>query len=312
MDKAVTGRLEDIIEASGTAARLILNEPLSKHTGFRTGGCADAFIETGDANVIGQILALAHSENVPVYVIGNGSNLLAADEGYRGIIIKMTAPEGSDAISFGDGCTVRVPAGCSLGLLAHECAKKGLTGLEFAAGIPGSVGGAVVMNAGAYGKEIKDVLTLVTVMDRNGTVSVLKAEELKLDYRYSVVPERGWIVLEAVFTLKTGDSEQISGYMAELAGRRREKQPLEYPSAGSIFKRPEGYFAGKLIEDAGLKGFSVGGARVSEKHAGFIINTGGATSDDIMTLIDTVREKVRDRFSVTLEPEVRMLGFDKE
>ena len=310
MENSVKSRLEEIKRTAGGTVRLIFDEPLKMHTGFKTGGCADAFAETSDARVISQIFELASSEKVSVCVIGNGSNLLVSDAGYRGIIIRMAETDGSEPVSFADDARVRATAGCSLGTLAHECAKHGLTGLEFAAGIPGSVGGAVVMNAGAYGGEIKDVLAEVTVMEKDGRIVKAGADELKLAYRYSVVPERGWTVLEAVFALKPGEPAQIFECMAELARKRKEKQPLEYPSAGSTFKRPEGYFAGKLIEDAGLKGFSIGGAMVSQKHAGFVINTGNATSSDIMELIDTVRNRVNERFNVVLEPEVRMIGFD--
>ncbi|MBQ7796482.1 MAG: UDP-N-acetylmuramate dehydrogenase, partial [Lachnospiraceae bacterium] len=242
--------------------------------------------------------------DTPWYVVGNGSNLLVSDKGFPGVIINTAKFDKLET----DGVTVIAGAGVLLSKVASVAYKAGLKGLEFAAGIPGSVGGACVMNAGAYGSEMKHVLKTVTVLKEDGEVATLPAEELELGYRTSVIPKRGYLVLEAEFSLEEGNQEEIKSVMNDLASRRKEKQPLEYPSAGSTFKRPEGHFAGKLIEDAGLKGFTVGGAQVSEKHAGFVINKGGATASDIYTLCKEVEQKVQEAFGISLEMEVELLG----
>ncbi|MBR6293427.1 MAG: UDP-N-acetylmuramate dehydrogenase [Lachnospiraceae bacterium] len=318
---------------------------LSSCTSFRTGGPADLAAYPGNSKELGELLRLCRQEGVPCYILGNGTNVLAPDEGFRGVVIltsemreisikeetgndEETGIEEETGINDGttgndevtgikDGTTgindektwiVKAGAGVLLSTLSMECAKRSLTGLEYARGIPGSVGGAVVMNAGAYGGEVKDSLIGVTVMSgEGGEPFKMKAEELELGYRHSIIPERGLVVLEAEFELAKGDHDSIFALMDELSARRKEKQPLEYPSAGSTFKRPEGYFAGKLIEDAGLKGFSVGGAQVSEKHAGFVINKGGATSADIMNLIKEVQRRVYEASGVMLEPEVKFM-----
>ena len=282
-----------------------VDEPMSEHTTFRTGGKADLLVDVRDIDLLKKIITLAISEQITYYIIGNGSNILVSDEGIRGIVIRSCIkPE----MNF-NGRFVHASAMCSLSKLAKEAANRGLTGLEFAAGIPGSVGGAVVMNAGAYGGEIKDCLTDVTVMDEHGDILILLTEQLKMGYRTSIIPRKRYIVLFAGFDLTPGEREESLRTIADLAARRREKQPLEYPSAGSTFKRPEGFFAGKLIEDAGLKGFGIGGACVSEKHAGFIINRDGATSKDIYDLINEVRKRVYENSGVMLEPEVKLIGF---
>ena len=321
---------------------------LSSCTSFRTGGPADLAAYPGNSKELGELLRLCRQEGVPCYILGNGTNVLAPDEGFRGVVI-LTAEmreisieektgnderigndekTGNDEKIVNDGeigtdgklgndeeigndektWIVKAGAGVLLSTLSMECAKRSLTGLEYARGIPGSVGGAVVMNAGAYGGEVKDSLIGVTVMSgEGGEPFKMKAEELELGYRHSIIPERGIVVLEAEFELAKGDHDSIFALMDELSARRKEKQPLEFPSAGSTFKRPEGYFAGKLIEDAGLKGFSVGGAQVSEKHAGFVINKGGATSADIMNLIKEVQRRVYEASGVMLEPEVKFM-----
>ncbi len=294
------------------------NVLLSSCTSFRTGGPAGIAAYPGSIEELGILLKVCKQENIHFYVLGNGTNVLAPDEGFEGVVILMSEMRGihidknnsldeaSDEAEI--TYTVTSGAGTLLSVLAMECAKKELTGLEFARGIPGSVGGAVVMNAGAYGGEIKDSLVSVKVMKDDGSEPFeMTCEELELGYRHSVIPERGLVVLEATFMLKKGDKDAIFGLMEELATKRKEKQPLEFPSAGSTFKRPEGYFAGKLIEDAGLKGFTVGGAQVSEKHAGFVINKGGATSADIMKLITEVQKRVFETSGVKLEPEVRFM-----
>ncbi|MBO4505773.1 MAG: UDP-N-acetylmuramate dehydrogenase, partial [Lachnospiraceae bacterium] len=248
---------------------------------------------------------------IPYYIIGNGTNLLVSDDGFRGIVVVIK--EGKADISYverEEEVLVRAHAGAPLTKVAYDAARRGLAGFEFAAGIPGSVGGAVFMNAGAYGGEIKDVIVSARVMDTEGNIFDMDRDALELSYRHSVIGEKNLIVLEAVFALKRGDTGTILATISELNAKRRDKQPLEYPSAGSTFKRPEGYFAGKLIEEAGLKGYSVGDACVSEKHCGFVINKGRATSSDIIKLIGEVSDRVYRNSGVRLEPEVRMIGFD--
>lgn len=246
---------------------------------------------------------------MPYYILGNGSNLLVSDKGYGGVMILMG--EGFAQIREDVSGELAAGAGALLSRIAREAQEHSLTGFEFAAGIPGTLGGAVVMNAGAYDGEMKNVLKTVRVMDKNGRILELSANELELGYRRSCIQEKEYIVLSAVISLKQGDKEAIQTKMAELAGKRRDKQPLEYPSAGSTFKRPAGYFAGKLIEDAGLRGYREGGAQVSEKHCGFVINSGGATAEDIRLLCRSVQKKVKETSGVDLETEVRMIGWDE-
>lgn len=294
----------DKLAAVVSAENITLNEPMSKHTTFRIGGTADVFV-TPKVSEVADIVKLAKEYKVPVTVIGNGSNLLVGDKGIRGLVLSFGKP--ADEIVL-EGTHMRVGAGTLLSKSAQEAAKNSLTGLEFAAGIPGTLGGAIVMNAGAYGGEMKDVVVSATVLTPQGEVKVLSLEELELSYRHSCIPENDYIVLEAELTLAVGKEEEIRAIMDDFKGRRIDKQPLEYPSAGSTFKRPEGYFAGKLIQDADLRGYSVGGAQVSEKHCGFVINKGGATAADVCTLMKNVKEKVYEQFQVELEPEVKMIG----
>lgn len=279
-------------------------EPMSGHTTFRIGGEADIFVSP-TMEELGQVLAIAKEEQVPVTVIGNGSNLLVGDGGIRGLVVEIGT--GMSKISL-EGNILTAEAGALLSQTANAAAAAGLGGMEFAAGIPGSVGGAVTMNAGAYGGEMKDILRSAKVLTRDGQLLTLPVEELDLGYRHSCIPEKDYVVVEAQFALTPKPEEEIRGLMSELAGRRREKQPLEYPSAGSTFKRPEGYFAGKLIMDAGLRGYTVGGAQVSEKHCGFVINRGNASAADVRTLMEDVQKRVYEKFGVTLEPEVKMIG----
>jgi UDP-N-acetylmuramate dehydrogenase len=285
--------------------KVYINEPMSAHTTFRTGGPADRYCIPDDTDELRKLVLECREENIPYYVIGNGSNLLVSDAGYRGCIIEIG--KGISSILC-DGQTITAGAGALLAVISQEAKNHALTGMEFASGIPGSLGGAVVMNAGAYGGEMKNILRSVLLMDENGRFFRETPEELELSYRHSNIPDRNLIVLEAEICLTPGDKEEIAAAMRTLAEQRREKQPLEYPSAGSTFKRPEGYYAGKLISDAGLKGYTVGGAMVSEKHAGFVINKGGASSGDILAVIDHVTKVVQDRFGVVLEPEVKILG----
>ena len=279
-------------------------EPMSKHTTFRIGGAAEVFAAP-DARELPQLLAMAKGADVPVTVIGNGSNLLVGDRGIAGLVIEIG--ERMSEVRIEDTILV-AGAGALLSKAAQTAAAAGLGGLEFAAGIPGSVGGAVVMNAGAYGGEMKDVLQSVKVLTEEGELLILTTEELELGYRHSCVPERKYIVVEATMELSAKPEEEIRAYMAELRAKRVEKQPLEYPSAGSTFKRPEGYFAGKLIMDAGLRGYTVGGAQVSEKHCGFVINKGDATAADVRQLMQDVHDRVKEQFDVELVPEVKMIG----
>ena len=281
---------------------ILENEPMSKHTTFRIGGNAEVFVSPKISQVA-DILKLAKEYEVPVTIIGNGSNLLVGDKGISGLVLSF----GKDAEEIQvDGSCMIVSAGALLSKIAAEAAKRSLTGFEFAAGIPGTLGGAIVMNAGAYGGEIKDTLVSSLILDENLEIRTLTAEEHELSYRHSVFHEQpGWIVLETTFSLTPASRDELHAKTVELLKKRNEKQPLEYPNAGSTFKRPEGYFAGKLIEDAGLRGFSVGDAQVSEKHCGFVINQKNATAKDVCDLIDKVRETVAKQFGVTLEAEVR-------
>lgn len=295
---------------------LLRDEPMKKHTTFRIGGPADYYAEP-DMSRISKLIEIAKACDMPVTVIGNGSNLLVGDKGIRGLVIGigkgMSEIEVTEAVAQDftaqDNChIITAGAGAILAAVAAKAAEASLSGLEFASGIPGSVGGAVVMNAGAYGGEIKDVLIDATVLTADGELKTVTRDELDLSYRHSIVPEKGYIVLSARFRLTPKPKDEIKSYMAELRAKRVEKQPLEYPSAGSAFKRPEGYFAGKLIMDAGLRGYSVGDAQVSEKHCGFVVNKGEAAAADVLTLIKDVQETVLKQFGVKLEPEVKMIG----
>ena len=307
------GRIYEFLTEVVDRDRVQINVPLKEYTSFKVGGPADYMVQTGNRDEIEKIITIAKQENVPYYVLGNGTNMLVSDDGFRGIIILMKDKDSKPQFKENDSeVSVIVSAGYLLSKIANEAASKGYSGLEFASGIPGSVGGAVVMNAGAYGGELKDVLEYATVMDEEGNVSKMNPTELQMGYRSSIIQKKGLIVLDTCFSLKKGDESKIKAEIRELNERRRDKQPLEFPSAGSTFKRPAGYFAGKLIEDSGLKGYSVGDAQVSEKHCGFVINKGKATAGDIYRLIADVIGKVYESFGVELEPEVRLLGFDEE
>ena len=282
-----------------------VDEPMKRHTTFRIGGPADYFLLPSSEEELSGILKICKNEELPYFILGNGSNLLVSDEGYRGVIIQLYRNYGDITVK---GNEIHATAGALLSQIAAAAKNASLTGFEFAGGIPGTLGGAVVMNAGAYGGEMKDVLKEVTVMTAAGEILVLPAEKLEMGYRTSLVKTKGYLVLSAVIVLEQGNQEAIKARMKELTEQRVSKQPLEFPSAGSTFKRPEGYFAGKLIEDAGLKGFSVGGAQVSKKHAGFVINTGSATAADIWNLCNEIQNRVQNEFGVTLEMEIQKLG----
>lgn len=305
MDKNFYSRLTEILPED----RIKEEEPMRLHTTFRVGGPARFFVMPKTAEELQGIIACCRETQVPYYIIGNGSNLLVSDQGYEGVVVQIFKEMNEIRI---EGEEIVAQAGALLSAVAARAAEASLTGFEFAAGIPGTLGGACVMNAGAYGGEMKDILSSVRVMEREGQIRELPAHELALSYRHSCVPERGLTVLSARLTLRKGEEGKIRARMEELSAARREKQPLEYPSAGSTFKRPEGYFAGKLIQDAGLKGYSVGGAQVSEKHAGFVINRNQATPEDIRALIEEVQKRVWETSGVCLEPEVKFLGFENE
>lgn len=286
-------------------AKVLVNEPMASHTTFRIGGPADYFVMPETVEEVAAVLKLCKEEEMPYFILGNGSNLLVGDKGFRGVVIQLY--KNFDELQI-EGTTVTAKSGAMLIRVAKESGKAGLTGLEFASGIPGTIGGAMVMNAGAYGGEMKDVLVEVKVLDEHGEEKVLSLEELDLSYRHSCILENNYIVVEATMDLQMGMEDLIREKMAKLRDQRVEKQPLEFPSAGSTFKRPEGYFAGKLIMDAGLRGYTVGGAQVSEKHCGFVINKGGATAADVCKLMKDVNDKVVAQFGVALEPEVKMVG----
>ena len=285
--------------------KVLEQEPMARHTTFRIGGPADYFVELGSIEQIRAAIQVCREENLPWFVLGRGSNLLVSDKGYRGVILSIYKDFQKTEIQ---GETVTVQAGVLLTTLSGKVLDASLTGLEFASGIPGTIGGAVVMNAGAYGGEMKDIVRKVTVLDQDGEVRTLTCGEMQFGYRTSLAKKKGYIVLGAELTLKQGEKEKIREEMQALKAKRIEKQPLEFPSAGSTFKRPEGYFAGKLIMDVGLRGAAVGGAQVSEKHCGFVVNTGNATAADVRELMRQVQGKVQEQFGVHLEPEVRFLG----
>lgn len=283
-----------------------LDEPMKKHTSFKVGGPADILVTPKNIDELIKVIRSCKESKVPYFIVGFGSNLLVKDGGIRGVVIKLS---NFSNIDIKDN-VIKVQCGASLAKTAREALKHSLSGLEFACGIPGTVGGAVAMNAGAYGGEMKDVLCNVTILDHDGNVKILSHDELELGYRTSAVLKNQYIALECEMNLKNGEYDEIKKTIDDLMGRRAEKQPLEYPSAGSTFKRPVGYFAGKLIEDSNLKGKTIGGASVSEKHSGFIINKNQATAKDILDLISHVQEIVKKEFDVVLETEVRIIGED--
>lgn len=297
--------LYEFLESQIPKEYIKADEPMSKHTTFRVGGNADFFVEIGSPVELANMIKYLKQIERDYLVMGNGSNLLVGDKGYEGVILHLGSRFNRIET---DGETVTAQAGALLSSVAKAAAQSGLTGLEFASGIPGTVGGAVVMNAGAYDGEMKQVVSKVTVMTEDGELLELDNDTMEFGYRTSIIKSRPFIVLEARLTLAKGDAAAIREKMEDFACRRKSKQPLEYPSAGSTFKRPEGYFAGKLIMDAGLRGYRIGGAQVSEKHCGFIINVGNATAADISELMDEVVERVKEQFSVTLEPEVIRIG----
>ncbi len=299
-------QIYDEMKGAFPGLAMTMDEPMSRHTTFKVGGPADIYIEPASDMVI-PVLDFLNQHQVPVTIIGNGSNLLVRDGGIEGAVLSFG--KNASAIEI-EGNEIKVQAGAMLSTVANAAAKAGLSGLEFAAGIPGSVGGAVYMNAGAYGGEMKDVISSVRLLTRRLQVIEISGPELDLSYRHSIIMDIGGTIIDATLRLTPGKQEDILAVMEENKAKRIEKQPLNFPSAGSTFKRPEGYFAGKLIEDAGLKGYSVGGAQVSEKHCGFVINKDQATAADIIQLMADVDARVFDQFGVHMEPEVRIIGRD--
>lgn len=284
---------------------VMLNEPMKNHTSFRTGGEADIFVSPDSIKSLKDVIKLFRENDIPFYIFGNGSNMLVSDRGIEGAVIHIG--NGFSSIEVNEN-KITSGAGAILSAVSNAALENSLTGFEFASGIPGSFGGAVFMNAGAYGSEIKNVIKSVLVLNENLELEELSKDRLELGYRSSIFQKNNYIILGGTIELETGNKDNILSEMNELNAKRREKQPLNFASAGSTFKRPEGYFAGKLIEDSGLKGKTIGGAQVSEKHAGFIVNTGTATTDDIINLMDFCKKTVYEKFGVMIEPEVRITG----
>ncbi|WP_024864354.1 UDP-N-acetylmuramate dehydrogenase [Butyrivibrio sp. FCS014] len=305
MNKEIIEHLGQIVSEEN----ILLNEPMSRHTTFRTGGPAALFVKPGDLDQLQGIMKLVRNLELPYFVVGNGSNLLVSDKGFDGIVVSL---ERFCELRLEGESSIYAESGVLNSAIASFARDNSLTGFEFAAGIPGTIGGAMIMNAGAYDGEMKLITREVTVLDPKGEVMTISNENMEFGYRTSAIKGRGHIVLSVILDLAKGDSEAISERMKELALKRKEKQPLEYPSAGSTFKRPQGNFAGKLIEEAGLRGFSVGDACVSEKHCGFVVNKGNATSAQVYELIGKVRERVFENSGIMLEPEVIMVGDFQE
>lgn len=299
--------LIDLFKKLYKEENIIEDAQMKDHVYFRVGGSADILLIPETKEQVIKSIEICRNSNVPFYVVGNGSNLLVKDGGIRGVVIKL----GKVKNVVVDGDRINAECGALLKDVSNAGLENSLTGFEFACGIPGTVGGAVFMNAGAYHGEIADVIESADVIDTEGNVITLNKEQLELGYRTSYVMKKGYIVLSAIFKLQSGEEEKIKERVSDLTFMRESKQPLEYPSAGSTFKRPEGYFAGKLIQDAGLKGFTLGGAAVSEKHSGFVINKNNATATDIINLIHHIQNEVKKQFGVDLHPEVRIIGEDK-
>lgn len=293
--------LKNIVEPR----RLLFDEPMSRHTTFAIGGPVDVLVNPQSTAEIQAVLSFCTREKLPCMVFGMGSNLLVRDKGIRGVAIKI-----GDCLTAVDikGSDIMAQAGIGLSRLAYMAADHSLSGLEFAEGIPGSLGGAVAMNAGAYGGEMKNVLVSCTALDEKGQTQTFNREEMNLGYRSSIFQQRSVVIIEARLRLVKGEKEEIFAHMASLAGQRQAKQPLDMPSAGSTFRRPEGFYVGPLIEQLGLKGYSIGGAQVSVKHAGFVVNRGGATADDVLSLIAFIQEQARQKLGVELRPEIKVVG----
>ena len=301
----ISGAVVEALQRYVPRDNIHLQEPMAGHTTFRIGGPADCFVQLEDEEQLRKVRRYLGLAGVPFFVLGNGSNLLVDDAGYRGVVLQIGQKMSDISVQ---GCHIIAKAGATLRQVAAAALEHGLAGFEFASGIPGTVGGGVVMNAGAYGGEMSQVVNQVRVVSKEGESMELDNDTMEFRYRGSVIRGSAFTVTEVTFRLEPGDREAIRAKMEELAARRREKQPLEYPSAGSTFKRPEGHFAGKLIMGAGFAGYRIGGAQVSEKHCGFVINTGDATARDVRALIEEIQARVKERFRVDLEPEIVFLG----
>lgn len=285
--------------------KFLLNEPMKNHTSFKIGGAADILLLPRDGMQLAQIIQLSKYYNIPYFVMGNGTNLLVSDKGIRGLTIKT-----HNAITHIRVEETYIKAGCGvlLSKLANIALKHSLSGMEFASGIPGTLGGAIVMNAGAYGGEMKDIVAETQYIDEDGSIKSVKNEQHEFDYRTSMFQGTKKIIIESTLKLQHGDAHKIKQFMDDLNNRRKEKQPLDMPSAGSAFRRPNGYYAGKLIQDSGLRGYTIGGAQVSEKHCGFIVNKGNATAKDVLELIHYIQDTVKKNFNVELNPEIKFVG----
>jgi len=303
MDNRVYKLLTEIIDGG----QILINEPMKNHTSFKIGGPADFLVLPQRTEEIQKIIEVSKKEEIPTFIIGNGTDLLVRDKGLRGIVVKIAKNFNNIKILESENKAI-AQSGISLSALAKLLLRNELTGFEFASGIPGTLGGAVTMNAGAYGGEMKDILEKIEVMDRQGNIFTLQGEEMQLGYRKSAVQDQDLIVLTVTMQFQKGSYDEIKEKMRDLDHRRRTKQPLEWPSAGSTFRRPEGYYAGKLIQDAGLKGFSMGRAQVSDLHSGFVINKGGATAEEVIALIRHIQDTVKKKFGVDLQTEVKIIG----
>ena len=300
-------KLVDKLQKDGYSIKL--NEPMSKHTSFKTGGNAEVYIIAKSIEQIKEVVKLSKENNIPIYIIGNGSNVLVKDEGIEGIVLKIQL-EKINIIRKDEDANVYVEAdaGVKLAVLGHKLMQEGIEGFEFASGIPGTIGGAIRMNAGAHGGEMKDIVKSTQYMDENGNIKEMELLNHEFDYRKSIFSNKNYIILKTTFCLKKGDKKEIENKIIEYRNWRKEKQPLEYPNAGSTFKRGKDFITAKLIDECGLKGYKIGGAQVSEKHAGFIINTGNATSKDILELIEYVQKTVYEKCKKNIELEIEIMG----
>jgi len=292
------------IEKVISKEKIYLNESMSKHTSFKIGGPAECLVKIQTAEELKSILKLVQKQNIPLTIIGNGSNILVSDDGIKGLVLKIEIDKFEiDEEKF----QLKIGSGVKLGFIAQKCLKQEIAGFEFASGIPGTIGGAIRMNAGAHGKEMKDVVTTITYMDRSGEIHKIQNEDAKFEYRNSMFAHKDFIILEVEIQLEKGNTEEIQAKMTEYATYRKEKQPIEYPSAGSTFKRGTDFITAKLIDECGLKGYQIGGAQISEKHAGFIINKENATANDVIKLIEYTKEQVFNKFGKIIEPEIEII-----
>ena len=303
-NREILNNLEKIISKD----KIKQNEPMKEHTSLKIGGPAEIFVRVSSVEELKEILKLCKTNKIPLTIVGNGSNILVLDKGIKGIVIKTNLKEIKIKNKENENIEITVDDGVQLGFLAQKLLKEEITGFEELSGIPGTIGGAIVMNAGAHGKEMKDIVTEITAIDYSGNIHIFTNEEAKFEYRNSIFSTGEYIILQVKLLLKKGNKEEIKLKMNEYAQYRKEKQPIEYPSAGSTFKRGTDFVTAKLIDEAGLKGYSIGGAKVSEKHAGFIINTGNATAKDIIELIKYVQDKVYEKFGKKIELEIEVLG----